>query len=228
MENELVELSHQIFHNMPGYKYKKPDNSVEHFTLHVDQVVERQETKPLYSNDVEFLLSKITLHTAIGTYLDVPFHRYKDGRDHSSYTLTDFILNGVLIDLIVDKTDDEIVSELKNGNIKGKAVLFRFGMDKYWGKEEYTKFNAISEEVISMLIELEVKLVGVDTINIDNFNNLHRPAHTRLLGNDICIIENMKNLNLLSGKEFRLFAVPLNIKGVANFPVRAFAEIISN
>ncbi len=228
MENEFIDLSHQIFHNMPGYQYKKPDNLIEHFTLHIDQVVDRSDTKPLYNNNVEFLLSKVTLHTAIGTYLDVPFHRYEDGRDHSEYSLTDVILDGIVIDLSEQKSDDEIANELENRNARGKAVLFRFGMDKYWGKEEYTKFNAISEAIISKLIELEVRLVGVDTINIDSFNNLHRPAHTRLLGNDILIIENMKNLNLLSDKEFRLFAVPLNIKGVANFPIRAFAEIISN
>ncbi|OLS21800.1 MAG: Kynurenine formamidase [Candidatus Heimdallarchaeota archaeon LC_2] len=226
MKNEFVDLSHQVFNCMTGYQYKKPDSSIEHFTLQVDQVLDRKETNSLYDNDVEFLLSKVTMHTAIGTYIDVPFHRYEHGRDHSDFSLADYILDGICIDLTRIKSDTEIVAELSRLNVKGKAILFHFGMDKHWGTPEYTSFGAISEEIIMKLIEFEVKLVGVDTINIDKFSNLHRPAHSQLLINDILIIENMKNLDLLFEKKFRLYAVPLNIKGVANFPIRVFAEIL--
>ena len=221
----FVDLSHSIWENMPGYQYKKPDGTIELFTLHVDKVIERELTKSLYEDDVEFLLSKITMHTAIGTYLDTPFHRYKDGKDHNDYPLENYIMEGVVINLENPKSDSDIIDELMNKNVRGKAVLFHFGMSKFWGTEKYYIFEAISEAVIDRLIDLKVQIAGVDTINIDAFSNKHRPAHTKLLAQDILIIENLKNLNQLINKDFRLFAVPLSVKGVANFPIRAFAEI---
>ncbi|MHA2226455.1 MAG: cyclase family protein [Candidatus Hodarchaeales archaeon] len=221
----FVDLSHSIWDYMPGYKFKKPDGTIEPFTLQVGEVIERELTKSLYENDVEFLLSKVTMHTAIGTYLDTPFHRYKDGKDHNDYTLERFIMEGVVINLEHPKSDSDIVDELMSKNVRDKAVLFHFGMSKYWGTEKYFTFEAISEEVVEKLIELKIKIAGVDTINIDAFSNKHRPAHTKLLAEDILIIENLKNLDQLINRDFRLFAVPLSIKGVANFPIRAFAEI---
>jgi len=47
------------------------------------------------------------------------------------------------------------------------------------------------------------------------------PAHHRLLGNDLFVVENLRNLAGLD--RCRLFAVPLPIAGGDGSPVRAFA-----
>jgi len=70
-------------------------------------------------------------------------------------------------------------------------------------------------------------LVGVDTVNIDNAQDLMRPAHTFLLEKEIFIVENLTNLQELYSHEFRFFAVPVKGKRVAAMPVRAFAQILS-
>jgi kynurenine formamidase len=83
----------------------------------------------------------------------------------------------------------------------------------------------LAKETIELLIERGAKLVGVDTINIDDARDLTRPAHSLLLRNDILIVENLTILKETHGKQFRFYAVPLKVKKVAAMPIRALAEI---
>jgi len=53
-----------------------------------------------------------------------------------------------------------------------------------------------------------------------------RPAHTRLLGANIPIVEHLAKLSSLPRNGFMFYAVPPPIVKGASFPVRAFAEII--
>jgi kynurenine formamidase len=138
------------------------------------------------------------------------------------------VLPGVVID-VQGRNDFEPASLKcipKGLRLKGRAVLFNFGWDRYWGTERYHSYPFISTEVIEHLIDSRVGLVGVDTINIDNSKDLKRPAHTLFLKNNILIVENLTNLEKLRKKRFRFFAVPIKGKKVAAMPVRAFAEVL--
>ncbi|MGH7568770.1 MAG: hypothetical protein ACREL9_07345 [Gemmatimonadales bacterium] len=52
-----------------------------------------------------------------------------------------------------------------------------------------------------------------------------RPAHTLLLGAGIPIVEHLTNLGALPDRGCRFFAVPVTVKGMGSFPVRAFGLI---
>jgi kynurenine formamidase len=67
--------------------------------------------------------------------------------------------------------------------------------------------------------------VGIDSYNIDDTADLSRPAHSILLGAGIPIVEHMCNLEQLPDSGFRFFAVPVKVKGMGTFPVRAFAIV---
>jgi kynurenine formamidase len=66
-------------------------------------------------------------------------------------------------------------------------------------------------------------LVGIDCANIDDMNDAARPAHTILLAANIPVVEHLRGLDQLQGKQFRFFAPPPAIRGGTSFPVRAFA-----
>ena len=138
----------------------------------------------------------------MGKYLDSPFHRYPDGRDISEIRLEEVILTGIVIDArkINRTAEPDLIP--KKSVLKNKAVLFNFGWDKYRGQEKYLVYPFISKGLIVHLIEAKVKLVGVDTLNIDNSKDLSRPAHTMLLQNEILIVENLTNLHKLQDKDF--------------------------
>lgn len=226
--SKFIDLSHDFEDNMPGFKLKNEDGTITQYTAKIHPFLTHEQTKSKYIDNCSFEITEMTFQTSVGTYLDSPFHRYPDGRDISEIMIDEVILPGVVIDVRCRREFDAVGTEIVNNNLdlKGKAVLFNFGWDKYWGTEQYQSYPFISKELIKYLIKSGVKLVGVDTVNIDNFKDLTRPAHTLFLKEEIFIVENLMNLDKLYDKNFRFFAVPLKGKKVAAMPIRAFAEIL--
>lgn len=225
---EFIDLSHYFEDNMPGFKVKNEDGTVTQLSARIRPFLTHEQSLPKYQGKATFEITEITFQTSVGTYLDSPYHRYRQLRDISEIDLGEAILPGVVVDVRgreeYESVDTGVIP--KEIDLRGKAVIFNFGWDKYWGREEYYHYPYISEVLIGHLIDAGVKLVGVDTINIDDSRNMERPAHSRFLRNGILIVENLTCLDKLYEKDFRFFAVPLKAKKVAAFPVRAFAEIL--
>jgi kynurenine formamidase len=70
------------------------------------------------------------------------------------------------------------------------------------------------------LVRKKIKMVGIDTLSIDCFETSEFPAHVTFLGNRIPIIENLKNLDLMSQRSY-FMALPLPIKEGSASPIRA-------
>ena len=87
------------------------------------------------------------------------------------------------------------------------------------------KGRILSDKSIDHLVRSSPSLVGVDFYNVDNVEDPSRPAHTRLLANEIPIVEHLCYLSSLPLRGFRFWAVPPKIVKGASFPVRAFAEV---
>ncbi len=63
-------------------------------------------------------------------------------------------------------------------------------------------------------------------MNIDDTpEHGERPVHTTLLGAGIPICEHLADLGALPGDGFRFSAVPVKVKGMGTFPVRAYASL---
>ena len=73
--------------------------------------------------------------------------------------------------------------------------------------------------------EAGVALVGIDSLNIDDTADLSRPVHSLLLAAEIPIVEHLQGLGQLPGEGFRFFAVPVKVKNMGTFPVRAFGLV---
>ncbi|WP_018248790.1 cyclase family protein [Orenia marismortui] len=225
---KFIDLSHYFEDNMPGFKMKNEDGTYTKYTAEIKPFLTHEESKPKYQGKASFEITEILFQTSLGTYLDSPYHRYPEGRDISEIKIDEVILSGVVIDVRGKNEFESIGVDIIPNDLKleGKAVLFNFGWDKYWGEDKYHSYPYISEELIEYLINEGVRLVGVDTLNIDSSRKMNRPAHTLLLKNEIFIVENLTGLEELHGEKFRFFAVPLKAKNVAALSIRAFAEIL--
>jgi kynurenine formamidase len=112
------------------------------------------------------------------------------------------------------------------GELRGRAVLVRTGWDRRWGTPAYWELGPyLDGETIDLLIRAGAALVGVDFWNVDDTEDLSRPAHTRLLAANILIVEHLANLAPLPRTGFRFYAVPPRVVRGASFTVRAFAEL---
>ncbi|KAB2846210.1 MAG: cyclase family protein [Melioribacteraceae bacterium] len=217
-EKKLIDLSHTIEDGLITYK-GLPAPIICDF-------LSREQSKKIYTEGTTFHIGKIEMVANTGTYLDSPFHRYENGKDVSELELNAVAdLEGILFH--ADKKTRAIGKELfLNHDLKNKAVLVHTGWDRHWKTDQYFEgHNFLTEEAAIYLKENGVKLVGIDSLNIDDTSTNSRPVHSTLLGADILIVEHMCNLDKIPAGSFRFFAVPVKVKGMGTFPVRAFAAV---
>ncbi|MCF6410292.1 cyclase family protein [Pseudalkalibacillus salsuginis] len=221
MKNKAyIDLSHTIENGLITYKGLPAPIICDYLS--------REESRKHYEKGTEFQIGKIEMVSNTGTYVDVPFHRYPDGKDLSETTIDKMAgLEGVIVH--VDENNKEIDEELfYDLDIEGKAVLIHTGWDKHWNTDQYFENHPyLTEKAAKYLASKQVALVGIDSVNIDDTSRKVRPVHTILLGQEILIVEHLCNLNELLSKDFLFHAVSPKIKGFGTFPVRAFAEILN-
>jgi kynurenine formamidase len=216
---QLIDLSHTIFDGLITYK-GLPAPIICDF-------LSREASKTRYEEGTTFQIGKIEMVANTGTYLDCPFHRYEDGKDLSEVDLGQFVdLDGITIDarntMAVDK------SFFTNKDLRHKAVLVYTDWSRNWNTSAYFENHPfLTADAAEYLRDSRVKLVGIDSHNIDDSRGNARPVHTTLLGAEILIVEHMCNLGSLPVGGYTFTAAPPKFKGVGTFPVRAYAKMIA-
>lgn len=218
MDSPFVDLSHTVEHGLVTYPGLPPPRISDHLT--------RAASREHYATGTEFHIGRIDMVANTGTYLDTPFHRYADGTDLASLRLEQVAdLPGVCVDAAAEGPID--AETLGDRDLAGCAVLFATGWDRYWRTDAYSadRHPFLAETAIERLLDADVALVGIDSVNIDDTRGEERPAHTRLLAAGVPVIEHLTGLEALLGQRFRFFAVPVKVIELGSFPVRAFAAL---
>lgn len=216
-EKQLIDLSHIIFDGLITYKGLPAPIICDYLS--------REKSKANYDPGTSFQIGKIEMVTNTGTYIDCPFHRFEHGKDLSEIELEQFAnLEAIKIDvkdeLVIGK-DFFINKELRN-----KAVLVHTDWARHWNTEQYFENHPfLTAEAAEYLRDCQVKLVGIDSHNIDDTRYKSRPVHTVLLENGILIVEHLCNLHTLPESGYHFNAVPPKFKGAGTFPVRAYASL---
>jgi kynurenine formamidase len=187
----------------------------------------REASRAIYAPGTEFHIGKIELIANTGTYLDSPFHRYAHGHDLSQLeleSLADLDCIVVRVSERKGRAIDRLPFDV--AQLKGKALLFHTGWDVHWRTDQYFEGHPhLTGELAESLVEAGVTLVGIDSYNIDSIDDGTRPVHSALLGAGIPIVEHMCGLAAVPNRGARFFAVPVKVKGMGTFPVRAFAKV---
>ena len=215
---ELIDVSHVVEHGMITYE-GLPGPDISDFRT-------REASRRHYTGGTEFHIGRIDMVANTGTYLDSPFHRYQNGKDLSQLPLSSLAnLDGVVI-----RPDSSIrpIGRVwfETLELESKAVLVHTGWDQHWGTEKYFEGHPyLTEDAAEFLKKSKVALVGIDSLNIDDTTDGHRPAHSILLGAGIPLVEHLCNLGKLPERGFKFFAVPVKVKSFGTFPVRAFGIV---
>lgn len=218
----LIDLSHTIEHGLVTYKGLPAPIVCDYLS--------RENSKQFYEEGTEFQIGKIEMVTNTGTYLDCSFHRFENGKDLSEVGLECFTdIDAIVIRIPFSETLEITEEYLKNYEIRNRAVLIHTGWDSKWNTEKYYENHPyLTEGAAKYLKDCSVKLVGIDSHNIDSTIGKKRPVHTTLLGAEILIVEHLCNLYLLPDDNFTFSAIPPKFKGVGTFPVRAMAKLAKN
>jgi kynurenine formamidase len=219
---EWVDLSHTLEEGIPSW----PTHTRFGHTLYEDY--ELGDVARHYG---------LTISEHTGTHMDAPLHFIQSGPAH--YGIDEVPLERLAgRAATISATDlgagDQLGTdyikgwEERHGPIEGgDRVLIRYGWDDRWtigleGRRFMEDWPGLSGEAAEYLAHKGVALVGCDTLAIDAAGFEENPAHYALLGSEVYIVENLKNLDKLPA--FCLFmAFPLKTKGGSGSPVRAVA-----
>jgi kynurenine formamidase len=215
----LIDLGHAIQDGMAAYPGLPPPR--------VFPLVTHEESRDHYHDRAEFALTKLDIAGNTGTYLDSPWHRFPEGIDIAGIPLAHVAnLRGMVVDATPSRSGNGIEVDVAAAAARGAALLIRTGWSQRWGSDDYwSEGPHLSLSAIARISEAAPRLVGVDFSNVDDLSDPARPAHTRLLGAGILIVEHMCHLDRLADRPFRLHCAPLPVRGTASIPVRPYALI---
>jgi len=158
-----------------------------------------EDSRAHYAAGTEFHIGRIEMVANTGTYLDTPAHRWEGGADLSTLPLD------------------------RLAGLPGVAIRSK-GPD--WRTDDYGNEGHpfVGEALAEALVTANPALVGIDSVNIDSTIGGERPAHSLLLGAGILVVEHLTRLGKVPDDEFEFFAVPVKVRRMGTFPVRAFAR----
>ncbi|CAN5648959.1 MAG: cyclase family protein [Rubrobacter sp.] len=222
--HDWIDLSHTLEEGIPAWPTHARFSSV---------LYESQELGDVATHH------GLTISEHTGTHMDAPLHFVPEGPAHygtDEIPLERLAGRAATIDATTLGPDDLLgvdrvqMWEDEHGPIeRGDRVLVRYGWDERWttgpgGRRFLEDWPGLSGEAAEYLVGKGVALVGCDTLAVDAAGSLENPAHHALLGNEVYVVENLKNLDRLP--PFCLFlAFPLKIKGGSGSPVRAVALV---
>lgn len=217
----LIDLSHVVTDGMVTYPGLPAPVIRDHLS--------REASVGRYAPGTEFQIGRIEMVANTGTYVDAPFHRYAGGTDLAGLDLATLAdLPGLVVRPggSSPAIDHDVFTTI---DPRGRAVLIHTGWDRHWGTDAYGAGGHpfLTRAAAEHLARAGARLVGIDSLNIDDATDGTRPAHTVLLGAEIPIVEHLTGLERLPDDGFRFFAVPPKVMGMGSFPVRAFALVSS-
>jgi kynurenine formamidase len=215
----LIDVSHVIESGMITYKGLPAPLVCDYLS--------REASRKVYAPGTEFHIGKIEMVANTGTYLDAPFHRFADGVDVADLPLEKLAHLPALVVRIDSASGRAVTRNAFAGlDVRGKAVLVQTGWDRHWRTDQYFEGHPfLTSDAARHLAEAGAALVGIDSLNIDDTADLSRPVHTALLGAGIPVAEHLTGLAQLPDDDFRFYAVPVKVRGMGTFPVRAFGIV---
>ncbi|MDY6946039.1 MAG: cyclase family protein [Pseudomonadota bacterium] len=215
----FIDLSHTIEDGMITYKGLPAPLICDHLS--------REQSRQSYAPGTQFQIDRITLVGNTGTYIDSPFHRFADGADLADLDLSSLVGLDAVVVHVEGMSDRRIPAEAFGAvEVRNKAVLVHTGWARHWRTDQYFENHPfLSAAAAEYLQQAGAKLVGIDSLNIDDTADGQRPVHTVLLGAGIPIVEHLRGLELLPALGARFTAVPPKVRRMGTFPIRAFATL---
>lgn len=176
------------------------------------------------SSGANLTLSDVRTTLHVGAHADAPSHYVASGADIAARRLELYIGQCVVVHVNVERGERIRPADLAGKAITAPRVLFRtntFPDPRNWNDD----FASLSPELIDVLHDRGVVLVGIDTPSVDPFDSKALEAHNALAAYDMANLEGLVLGHVAEG-EYELIAPPLKIRGADASPVRAVLRTI--
>jgi len=204
------DLTHIIHESMPVYPGTQPPKLTPVNTLEEDGFAE----------------TLLTLYSHTGTHMDAPAHMFMDGLTLDQMEVERFIGPALCIDVRNSAkyiTLEDLIPH-QTAISESDFVLFCTGWSSKWGTPEYFDgFPVLEEAAANWLACHSLKGIGIDALSVDHATGHEFPNHGIIFGACLFIIENLKGLEAIIGKQVLLTCLPMNYVNSDGAPVRAVA-----
>lgn len=203
---KLIDLTHTIRHGMPVFPGEEKPSII----------------RDILPDDVGYVTHRLETNLHTGTHIDAPYHVKSDSLTIDKFPLDLFSGSAALIDVrglskIVMQPGWELIFK------SHRIVLFYTNWSSEWGKHNfYSDYPEFDVEIAESMVNCGVQIAGFDSPSPDKDPFAF---HTVFLKGERFLVENLTNLDKLTGKENIIFmAFPLKIEAEASL-IRAVAII---
>lgn len=182
----------------------------------LERIFERQKGAP-------FNLSLMRLATHLGTHVDPPAHYLPGGATVEHVPVDLMVGPGVVLDVLGRKDIDRETLEACGIGDSQRVLLKTDNGRRLLDPEFYADYAALTEDGARFLVDKGVKLVGIDYLSIEQWEDTKAPVHHMLLAAGILIVEGLCLADVPAGP-CRIYCLPLKISGGDGAPARVLIE----
>jgi kynurenine formamidase len=201
-----------------------------------------------------FMMSEIKLATHCATHIDAPMHvferREKEGIfSVDEWPLTQLYGETVVLDIPKRELEEITADDLEKARPEvreGDIVLVHTGWGRFYVEDRKSPAYLTNSRpgfvtsAAEWLVKKKVKALGSDLMVTQHTKyqfaasqeekakgmiTAYEPVHKTLLGNDIILIEQLRNLDRIKGQRVIAGFFPLGIEGLDGSPIRALAFV---
>ncbi len=172
------------------------------------------------SAGAECHLTRISLGCHTGTHLDAPLHFEPNGTSVDQLDLE--VLVGPCRVVHLPEVSRIERRHLESLDLEGcQRLLFKTSNGARLEEPDFQEdFVAVAPDAAELLVELGVRLVGVDYLSVEPFVHEDWGTHHTLLRAGVIPLEGL-DLRAVPPGDYQLVALPLLIEGAEGAPVRA-------
>ncbi|WP_270889228.1 cyclase family protein [Pedococcus sp. 5OH_020] len=179
-------------------------------------------------------ITHASFHAHTGTHVDAPSHFVPGGESITEVSLDRFVGDGIVVS-VHRQAGEEIpafdVAPQVEAFGPDAMVCLHSGWDSRYGTAtEYEQFPFLSLDLAHALVGLRVRMLALDTPSPDMPDGSRPeyfdwPVHRILMEGGVLITEQLTGLDLIRGRRFRLYALPIALAGSDGAPARVVAEL---
>ena len=167
-------------------------------------------------------VSSIEFGSHTGTHVDAERHFFENGRTVDQLPLETMMGRAIVLEYGPDTTAVTRADLLAHDLSGEERVLLKTRNSGYLTQDPqfHRDFTYLAPDGAEYLVELGVKLVGIDYLSIEQFHSGHHRTHLTLLSAHVVIVEGLNLVDVPAGR-YDFYCLPIKLAGCDAAPARA-------
>ncbi len=166
-----------------------------------------------------YSLTQLTLSTHAGTHLDPPAHFVPGGMPVDEIPVDTLVGPCEVIEVPPGRR--AVLASDMRGPTGGARLLFRTANSARWAVSEafFPEYVGLTGEAARALARDPPKLIGIDSLSIENDPTGRFPVHRALASAGVVVLEGLR-LGEVPAGHYELICLPLRVRGGDGAPAR--------